>query len=87
MTTMNLEQLKEFRAKLIRAKNFCQGENWDFPRSNLQDEGLVSGLDYVIRGSPNGWDWYYDTGPVLREAFWKNSIAYVDELIEIKEGK
>ena len=83
---MNIQELKEFRAKLKHAKKLCAVSGFDW-------KILVSFVDAGLRDQCAGvsfncmpidvWYWYVHPSctPAEREAMWNNSISAIDARI------
>ena len=84
---MNVEKLKEFRAKLIHAKDLCSLRGFD---DRIVIKFLEAGLTNLCDNTGSGkmmpddvYVWYVNPcrAPAERAAMWDNSIAAVDARI------
>ena len=84
---MNVKELKDFRAKLERAKELCKLNKFNcFVLRPSVDAGLVAqcaGVSHNNVMPDDVWLWYIrpNRTSAEREAMWDNSIAAVDSRI------
>lgn len=87
-----LSQLREFRAKLVRARRIALNNKFDqFITKACAPVGLHGTAADVewgeIKHTADLWSWYWYASPSERSQMWLNSIAHVDALIEREKGK
>lgn len=84
---MNVKELKDFRAKLKRAKKRCARRDFDanilsiFIRAGLRYKCADTATRHIMPNDVYVWYMHPTRAPAEREAMWDNSIAAVDEQI------
>lgn len=82
---MTKEELIDFRARLVRARDECLQKGSAYPLINLVRNKLIPDVTCRVEWLRNPWIWYeVDASSTERAAMWDNSIAHVDELIKGK---
>ena len=88
---MNVNELKEFRAKLVSAKSWCENHDFSF---SITIPFMIFGLENNCANVGKHctvpidvFDWYMliERTPDERAAMWNNSIAAIDA--RIAKGK
>ena len=88
---MNIQELKDFRAKLEHAKALCSWQGYNrnilmaFVDAGLQHKCMIMHQDGIMPNDVYVWYVNLSRTPIEREAMWDNSIAAVG--VRIAKGK